>query len=153
MIICPPEFFYGKKSMQVDIFRLHPALPNQLPLQTVIKGQLTDFPLIHTIDAAIAGYNAVNSDSQMLQMMGDVGVSVVRRSVHLLSDLLLLAMLLLLLLLAPTADSDHVGVAAEGSALAQRSRSLLLHSLLLRIELSIAHLDVDHLTHGSIVHV
>ncbi len=34
-----------------------------------------------SVDAAIAGSNAVNSDSQMTQMMGDVGVSVVRRSV------------------------------------------------------------------------
>jgi hypothetical protein len=31
--------------------------------------------------AAIAGSNTINSDSQMLQMMGDTGVSVVRRSV------------------------------------------------------------------------
>ena len=34
-----------------------------------------------SVDAAIAGSNAINGDSQMLQMMGDVGVSVVRRSV------------------------------------------------------------------------
>jgi len=34
-----------------------------------------------SVDAAIAGSNAINSDSQMLQMMGDCGVSVVRRSV------------------------------------------------------------------------
>ena len=34
-----------------------------------------------SVDAAIAGSNAINSDGQMLQMMGDCGVSVVRRSV------------------------------------------------------------------------
>tara|TARA_B110000196_G_scaffold311921_1_gene316501 strand:+ start:963 stop:1592 length:630 start_codon:yes stop_codon:yes gene_type:complete len=34
-----------------------------------------------SVDAALAGSNAINSDSQMLQMMGDNGVSVVRRSV------------------------------------------------------------------------
>ena len=34
-----------------------------------------------SVDAAIAGSNAVNSDSQLMQMMGDCGVSVVRRSV------------------------------------------------------------------------
>ncbi len=34
-----------------------------------------------SVDAAIAGSNAINSDSQMVQMMGDCGVSVVRRSV------------------------------------------------------------------------
>ena len=34
-----------------------------------------------SVDAAIAGSNAINSDGQMMQMMGDCGVSVVRRSV------------------------------------------------------------------------
>ena len=34
-----------------------------------------------SVDAAIAGSNAINSDSEMMQMMGDCGVSVVRRSV------------------------------------------------------------------------
>lgn len=34
-----------------------------------------------SVDAAIAGSNAINGDSQMLQMMSDTGVSVVRRSV------------------------------------------------------------------------
>ena len=34
-----------------------------------------------SVDAAIAGSNAINSDGQMFQMMGDCGVSVVRRSV------------------------------------------------------------------------
>ena len=34
-----------------------------------------------SVDAAIAVSNAINSDGQMLQMMGDCGVSVVRRSV------------------------------------------------------------------------
>ena len=33
-----------------------------------------------SVDAAIAGSNAINSDGQMMQMMGDCGVSVVRRS-------------------------------------------------------------------------
>ena len=81
-----------------------------------------------------------------------VVLSVVRCRIHLLSSLLLRAMLLLLLL-APTAHSDHVGVATEGT-LAQCGRSLLLHLLLLRvIEVSIAHLHVNHLIHGSVVHV
>ena len=34
-----------------------------------------------SVDAAIAGSNAINSDGQMLQMMGECGESVVRRSV------------------------------------------------------------------------
>ena len=80
-----------------------------------------------------------------------VVLSVVRCRIHLLSGLLLRAMLLLLLL-APTTHSNHVGVATEG-ALAQCSRSLLLHLLLLMVEIGIAHLHVDHLTHGCVVHV
>ena len=94
-----------------------------------------------------------NTDLLLLLLLIWVRVvlSVIRRRVHLLSGLLLRAMLLLLLL-APCAHPDHVSVAAE-SALAQCGRSLLLYLLLLMIEISIAHLHVYHLTHGSVVHV
>ena len=80
-----------------------------------------------------------------------VVLSVVCSRIHLLSSLLLRAMLLLLLL-TPSAHPDHVSVAAEG-ALAQSGRSLLLYLLLLMIKFVIAHLHVDHLTHGGVVHV
>ena len=54
------------------------------PLRIVHGGELAGLTTIafewESADASIAGSDAINADSQMVQMMGDTGVSVLRRT-------------------------------------------------------------------------
>ena len=69
---------FGKQAV-LDMGCLHTQIS-----QTIMGGEMVGMTGIsfewNDMDAAIAGSAAVNSNSQLLQMMGDCGVKVIRRS-------------------------------------------------------------------------